>query len=428
MSEHLEVFRAYRGAYQHVGSLASADAELGVFTYAPDYLAESVARSISVALPLQREAFSPQATRVFFEGLLPEGELRRILAEALHTSVDAYTTLLARLNNESVGALVFSAEKTGLVEVSSYEAFDQDSLRQFSRRPSQVALDTALQSRLSLAGAQTKIGLYHKGADPLSGWFLPQGLAPSTHIVKASSETFPRQTLNEAFCLLVARLCGFDVAQSFPISVEGSELLLAVERFDRTFPAVPQLIGGMAIPQRLHQEDLCQAAGIPAFLKYEPTDGHYLALVTRVLNRVVANPLQDRVAFFERVLFDYLIGNCDNHLKNYSLLWDESWGSCALAPLYDVTCTTMYPGLSRDMGIALCASRRIDDVKKEDILQSAQSVGITKAAGWERYRALCERFPEAVGKATGILAEQGLPEAAEIAHFILADSSSRRAL
>ena len=65
-------------------------------------------------------------------------------------------------------------------------------------------------SRLSFAGAQSKVGLYHVGDDPLEGWYVPRGAAPTTHIVKAPTRVFPNQTVNEAF------------QNSFTITVPGS--------------------------------------------------------------------------------------------------------------------------------------------------------------------------------------------------------------
>ena len=54
----------------------------------------------------------------------------------------------------------------------------------------------------------------------------------------------------------------------------------------------------------------------------------------------------------------------NNHLKNWSLVWDESWKQVRLAPLYDVLCTTVYPSLVREMGVSFGGSRKIDDVTR----------------------------------------------------------------
>jgi serine/threonine-protein kinase HipA len=96
----------------------------------------------------------------------------------------------------------------------------------------------------------------------------------------------------------------------------------------------------MEMPIRLHQEDFCQALGLPLFLKYEPTDGHYASLIAHTLDEVSADPIADKIEFFRRLIFDYYIGNCDNHLKNRSILWTPDLQSCRLAPLYDLTSIT----------------------------------------------------------------------------------------
>ncbi|MFR7670440.1 MAG: HipA domain-containing protein [Collinsella sp.] len=61
------------------------------------------------------------------------------------------------------------------------------------------------------------------------------------------------------------------------------------------------------------------------------------------MRRASTNQMEDRFLVGYNQLFDYAVGNCDNHLKNWSLVWDESWKQVRLAPLYDVLCTTVYP-------------------------------------------------------------------------------------
>lgn len=51
----------------------------------------------------------------------------------------------------------------------------------------------------------------------------------------------------------------------------------------------------------------------------------------------------------EYVLFDYLVGNCDNHLKNYALLYNPAWRTREVAPLYDVMSTVAYPSIYKEM-------------------------------------------------------------------------------
>jgi len=428
MSEQLQVFREFSGDYQHIGSLVLNE-EKASFTYAESYLDARNAQGISLCLPLQEVPFSPEVTRTFFEGLLPEGDFRRALAWTLHLGVDSYSKMLARLNNESTGALIFwlgePSDNSSLLENRSYEFFTSENLERFSKQPRSVALETGMASRLSLAGAQAKLGLYHQGNDPADGWFLPLGSAPSTHIVKASDGTFPHQTVNEALCLATARYLGFDTAESFLISASGAEPMLAIKRFDRIVVENAPVSNGLSIPRRLHQEDFCQAAGLPSFMKYEPTDGRYLNLAAHAIARSVENPFGDRMVFFSRVLFDFFIGNCDNHLKNHSFLWSASWRSRELSPLYDITCTTFYPELAKEMGVSLSPSRRVDGVTKSDILASAASVNIDEKLAWLYYEELREDFLPALEKAELELINHGYQEASLIADFIRKDFIKR---
>lgn len=84
--------------------------------------------------------------------------------------------------------------------------------------------------------------------------------------------------------------------------------------------------------------------------------------------RASTNQMEDRFLVGYNQLFDYAVGNCDNHLKNWSLVWDESWKQVRLAPLYDVLCTTVYPSLVREMGVSFGGSRKIDEVTRGSVM------------------------------------------------------------
>lgn len=414
----LLVYREFGSDYQLVGAITPSS-DGAAFSYDKGYVSRSDAHAISGCLPLATETFDARATGVFFDGLLPEGSMRNTLSEALHAPSEDFGKLLSRLNNESAGALVFCEEGIDPASNRRYEVFPFSELEEFASAPRAKALALDIASRLSLAGAQMKIGLFHEGADLSKGWFVPKGSAPSTHIVKASDGTFDDQTINEALCLETARQMGFDVTECALIKISGREPLLAVERFDRTL----QL--SAAFPHRLHQEDFCQAAGIASSLKYEPTDGHYLALASDVLSKASANPFGDRAMFFSRLLFDWAIGNCDNHLKNHSLLWRTDWSGCGLSPLYDITCTTRYPALAREMGISLCQSRKIDDVTIGDILASAKVAGLPPKMAASEFEQMEELFPKALRAAEAEIAEKGFSEVSKLADYIEGDFLKR---
>lgn len=415
--ESLVVYREYLGGFEDVGRLMYSGEGLG-FSYSESYLQNGSARSIARVFPLQVGIFPDRETRSFFNGILPEGRLRESLSRSFHASVDDVGALMARLNDESAGALIFKREGESPEEGRGYAPLGEDDLARFAEFPREFAPQAARRSRLSLAGAQMKAGLFFDaGADR---WFFPQGTAPTSHIVKASDGTFPGQTINEAVCMSTAVLLGFEAAACRLLPIEGQEPLIAVKRFDR-------IDAGDVFLHRLHQEDFLQA--LPDFTdKYEPTDGNYANHCAWVVNEGSGNPFGDRRLLFSRLLFDWAVGNADNHLKNHSMLWSEDWFSREMSPLYDVTCTTIYPEIDREMGVSFGRSRRIDDVTREDILATARSCGVGIGFANDELEELLEKFPGALQRAIEAVCEQGFPEAEDVGLRIAESFMQRRRL
>ena len=142
-------------------------------------------------------------------------------------------------------------------------------------------------------------------------------------------------------------------------------------------------------------------------MKYEPTGGNYASRCGTILTRASSNPFGDRAFFLQALYFDYLIGNCDNHLKNHAMLWDETWSTCELAPLYDITCTTIYPSVEAEMGVSLCPSRKIFNVTPHDIVRTSQALGVPQKLGESLYKELYANFPKALDAAANHLAQLG---------------------
>jgi serine/threonine-protein kinase HipA len=71
-------------------------------------------------------------------------------------------------------------------------------------------------------------------------------------------------------------------------------------------------------------------------------------------------------------VFNWLIGNCDAHAKNFSLLYDGSMP--ALAPLYDLVSTTIYPELTHRLAMSVDGARHIEDVAAEAWIALAREI------------------------------------------------------
>lgn len=415
MADALVVYREYFGCFEEVGLLAPRGEGVS-FAYSESYLRSGRSQSISRVLPLREGAFTPRETKSFFNGILPEGSMRKSLSRAFHADSDDVGALMARLNNESAGALVFKIPGEFPGENRGYSPLGHDDLAGFAKRPREFAPRVASRTRLSLAGAQMKVGLFFDASR--DAWFYPEETAPSNYIVKAGDGSFPGQTINEAICMQTAACLGFEAAACRLLHLDDCEPLIAVERFDR-FDA------GDAFLHRLHQEDFLQA--LPDFSdKYEPTDGNYANHCAWVIEEGSRNPFGDRRLLFSRLLFDWAVGNADNHLKNHSMLWSEDWLSREVSPLYDVTCTTIYPELDREMGVSFGCSRRIDCVTREDVMSTARACGVGARFAKDEFDEILEMFPSALRTAIGEIADQGFPEAEEVGNLIERSFIERR--
>ena len=268
-----------------------------------------------------------------------------------------------------------------------------------------------------------KIGLYR---DPTDGaWYIPSGAAPSTHIVKAGSESFPHETLNEAVCLETARLCGFDVVDFELMDVGGGQPLFAARRYDRDIPELPRMISGLPAPVRLHQEDFGQALRVPTQYKYEPTDGRYLEKAVGCASSC-AEPFGESMLVMQCVLFGYLVGNADDHLKNFALLYGHGLSSPTVAPLYDVVSTAAYENVFSEMGVSFGGSRRFDDVSRAGIEAVAARTGLPVSLVMGEFDELAESVPTALDAAARCFASEGFSDAEYVAETIKTGVESRR--
>ena len=382
--------RAQRaGRFVDVGVIETKPAYGPQFTYAESWLEAEPPCPLSLSLPLRGQAYPEKALRPYFEGLLPEEDARSAVARELGLPSTGYLRLLGALGRECIGAVMVLAEDDEGPggETPGYVPLSDEELEHLAAAEYARASELACASRLSLAGAQAKTGLCH---DPASGaWLRPVGTAPSNCIVKPASSRFPSLVENELFCMSLARACGI-AAASCRLAPTRTPMLV-VERYDRV-PAEAPCTDGHAGFLRLHQEDFCQALGMFTHSKYEEGGAGYLAAMAQLLRRHSTQAAQDVVRLFELVVFDYLIGNCDAHVKNFSLLRDASWRELRLAPAYDLASTSIYVELSQTLGMGIGGQRRLGLVCREDFMQLAKDMYLGARAA----RACIERMREAV--------------------------------
>lgn len=395
----LEVWREFLGSYELVGSFTDGAPRERLFAYADSYLSSGHAHAIASSLPLRHEAYKEGEYSAAFGGMVPEGSARIELSQRFQIASSDYLSLLERLGDECIGALRFRASE--LSETESYRPLTTADEKLLVRNGPGFAISSMQESRLSLTGAQSKTGLYLKmGSNPadapIDAWLLPMGSAPSTHILKVASEDATLLASNEYVCMDCARACGLAVAESW-VSKTLPRTFIS-KRFDRSWSDDNRIIDGLPAPLRLHQEDFCQALGWEDYSKYEVDPmSCYARICGELIRRTSFDALSDVRSFARQVAFDYVIGNCDSHLKNHSFLYSPDWSARRLAPAYDIVCTTVL-GYDHNLGMSIGDHRRIEEVCPEDFSLFAGDMQAVRRLFIEDCSRIVEELPDALRK------------------------------
>lgn len=322
-----------------VGEIATGP--LGpTITYRDAWRAARAAYPISLTMSLARATYGPDVVTPWLMNLLPEGQPLEAMTRALGVGRADVMGLLTQAGRDLAGALTIAQ---GEEHDRRYLAIrDTDALeRIINELPVKPFLVGDEGVAMSLAGAQDKLPLAVDGA----AFSIPINGAPSTHILKPDNPRLPGSVQNEALCMVLARRCGLSVPDIIT-GVAGARSYLLVRRYDR--------ITSDGHTTRIHQEDFCQALGLPPASKYQhngtgvagPSIATMFALVREHMTARDINRLLDAV------IFNIAIGNVDSHAKNYSILLSPRY--VELAPFYDLmsglSWNNITPNHAQDIG------------------------------------------------------------------------------
>jgi serine/threonine-protein kinase HipA len=377
-----------------------ADTQGGpTFTYESAWLADGMP-PLSQSLALD-STFAPAAVAAYFGGLLPEGRPRELLARRLGVSAGNDFGMLAAVGGDTAGAI--SLQPAGQApQASAYDVtwLDDEALvtlvDELPARP--MHADEDGEYRLSLAGAQDKLPVVVADDGRIG---LTKGQTPSTHILKTPIEHLAHTVINEAFCPGVGRALGIDAVIATPRRVAGREFLL-IERYDR-------LVDGDAT-RRLHQEDFCQALGIPTARKYQAEGGPSLADCFGLLRTATGVPAREIVKLLDYVALNLLVGNHDAHGKNHSLLYLPDTARAVLAPAYDIISTFAYHksnNLTRKMAMSIGGQYKPDYLERRHLDRLLGDAGLGASAARRRLRAHADAAPSAAREARAQLVANG---------------------
>jgi serine/threonine-protein kinase HipA len=316
---------------------------------------------LSLSLPVRPQRYTQGTVRPYLDGLLPEGDARKAIARDVHVAERDTYGLIRALGRDCAGAIVIQPEgdpPPPTPTTTSAEPLSDSELEALVRDLRSAPLGAGGRVRVSLAGVQEKLVLTRMTD---GSWGRPVDGTPSTHILKPEIASFPDTVENEALCMRIARHLGLSIAAIDTTEIAGRKLII-VERYDRR-------VATDGTVERIHQEDLCQATGVPPESKYQEDGGPSLRRIADILAAVAAPGSLERL--LQAVTVNCLVGNGDAHAKNFSLLHHPT-GALTLAPLYDLMCTQWYG----DDRLAMY----VDDVHRTDRVTTDRIVN--EAARW----------------------------------------------
>jgi serine/threonine-protein kinase HipA len=144
------------------------------------------------------------------------------------------------------------------------------------------------------------------------------------YILKPQHNYFPEMPENEDITMRLASLIGLDVPIHGMIWAKDNTLTYFIKRFDRK-----------GQNDKIPIEDFAQLAGLSRDTKYN----YSMEKVVKLIDKFCTFPSLDKVKLFKLVLFSFIIGNEDMHLKNFSIINHN--GKIELSPCYDLVNTTI---------------------------------------------------------------------------------------
>lgn len=239
--------------------------------------------------------------------------------------------------------------------------------------------------RLALTGVQPKISLSLNGEKGNRRLTLV-GLW-GDYILKPQSLDYLFMPEVEDLTMHLARLFKIETAEHTLIKTSTGELAYLTKRFDRK--------NG----KKIHVEDLCQLSELLTEQKY---NGSY-ERVGKIIRQYATNSGLDVIKYFRLILFSFLTGNNDMHLKNFSLMHTEK--GILLSPAYDLlNVNLIYPKDKEDLALNLGGRKR--KVKRSDFDQFAMSLGLSDLVRDNIYK----DFSKQTNKVTASIASSFLTE------------------
>jgi len=162
------------------------------------------------------------------------------------------------------------------------------------------------------------------------------------YILKPQHQYFPEMPENEDLTMKLAEVTGLEVPLHGLIWSKDNTLTYFIKRFDRKGQN-----DGVAV------EDFAQLAGLSRDTKYD----YSMERIVKLIDTYCTFPAVEKIKLFKLVIFNYLIGNEDMHLKNFSIITVDN--KIMLSPCYDLVNSTIeYKNQEEEIALPLKGKKK----------------------------------------------------------------------
>jgi len=226
----------------------------------------------------------------------------------------------------------------------------------FSEEQLESLAAEVIKTHSSITGVQPKLSLeLARGEDKTTKRFTIVGLWGG-YILKPQTLNYPHLPEVEDLTMHLASLAKIKVVPHSLIRLQSGNLAYITQRIDRFKK------------EKLAMEDMCQLTERLTEDKYR---GSY-EQIAKAIQKYSATPGLDLVNFFEVLLFSFLTGNADMHLKNFSLIRQPGLGM-VLSGAYDLVATALV-NLKDDEDMALTLNGKKKKIKRSDFIAAFNTV------------------------------------------------------
>lgn len=203
-----------------------------------------------------------------------------------------------------------------------------------------------IEKNSAITGVQPKLSLWLiKGKKDIRFTVVDQ---KSNYIIKPQSESYKSLPENEDLCMHLAKHFGIETATHGLVRLPNKELAYITKRFDRN------------LETKFSCEDLCQLSETLTEHKYRGSHEK----TGKTIQKWSTQSGLDTINYFKLVVFSFISGNADMHLKNFSML-EGADGQFAMSPCYDLVSTILVIQNENEQ-MALTVNGRKNKISKQD--------------------------------------------------------------